>query len=51
MDYTMRQLTLFYTEALRHEAKKHAEDIVSVNLGMAGGKTADKAVRELTRRR
>jgi len=46
----MRQIVLYFTEAMRHEAQKHAENIVSVNLGMNGGKAASKAVKELTRR-
>ena len=45
------QLTLYFAEAVRHEAERHAQDIVSSNLGLVGGKEATKAIRELTGRR
>jgi hypothetical protein len=48
MRYTARQIGLFYKEALRAEAQAQAGAIIAVNLGMAGGKEATKAVKNLT---
>jgi hypothetical protein len=50
MDYTMRQITLFYREALRHENERQARAIVATNLGLAGGKEAKRTVEQLTGR-
>jgi hypothetical protein len=49
MAYTVRQIELFYREALRHEAEAQARAIVAANLGFAGGKEARSAVDSLTR--
>ncbi|MDR2259546.1 MAG: hypothetical protein LBE06_01145 [Azoarcus sp.] len=49
MDYTARQLTLFYREAIRHEREAQAAAIVAANLGFAGGKEARRAVDALRR--
>jgi hypothetical protein len=48
MDYTLRQIELYYREALRHENAVQAGTIVATNLGFAGGKEAKRAVERLT---
>jgi hypothetical protein len=48
MNYTMRQIDLYYREALRHENEAQARAIVAANLGFAGGPAARKTVHELT---
>ncbi|GHU00014.1 hypothetical protein AGMMS49960_06990 [Betaproteobacteria bacterium] len=49
MDYTARQLTLYYKEALAAEMEAQAGAIVTTNLGFAGGKAAQGAVERLRR--
>ena len=49
MDYTKRQITLFYSEAIRAEGRRQASAIVAANLGFAGGKDARRAVSALSR--
>ena len=51
MDYTARQLALFYKEAIAHEAESQAGAILAANLGFAGGKEAQRAVNRLVGRR
>ncbi|MDR2365188.1 MAG: hypothetical protein LBD68_04940 [Zoogloeaceae bacterium] len=47
MDYTARQIMLFYREAIRHENAEQAGRILAANLGFSGGKAAQRAVKEL----
>jgi hypothetical protein len=49
MNYTARQIGLYYKEAVRHENAAQAASIVAANLGFAGGKDATRVIRELTR--
>jgi hypothetical protein len=49
MDYTLRQIELYYREALAHEAERQAGNIIAANLGFTGGKEAKKAVDALRR--
>lgn len=49
MDYTLRQLMLFFREAVQHENESQAGAILAANLGFAGGKEALKAVKSLLR--
>jgi hypothetical protein len=50
MDYTVRQLALYYREATAIDAERAAEAIVTTNLGFAGGRHAQSVVRDLRRR-
>jgi hypothetical protein len=45
--YTARQLELFYKEGERMDNERQAAAIIAANLGMAGGKEATKAVKNL----
>jgi hypothetical protein len=47
MDYTSRQLALYYREAMRFDAESQAGAIIAANLGFAGGKEAQRAVNRL----
>jgi precorrin isomerase len=47
MDYTARQLALFFREAMKAENRHQAQAIIAANLGFAGGKEARRAVNEL----
>jgi hypothetical protein len=47
MDYTGRQIALYYREAVKAEGREQARAIVATNLGLAGGKEARKAVKAL----
>ena len=49
MDYTARQLMLFFKEAIRHENEAQAGAILAANLGFAGGKETQRAVKALLR--
>ncbi|MDR1936848.1 MAG: hypothetical protein LBS49_14970 [Candidatus Accumulibacter sp.] len=51
MGYTARQLALYYREAVAAENRAQAQAIVAANLGFAGGKEAQKAVKGLLERR
>lgn len=46
--YTTRQLSLYWREALRREARASAYRIADVNAGMAGGKHANERIKALT---
>jgi precorrin isomerase len=48
MDYTARQIALYYREAVAAENERQAAAIVATNLGFAGGKEAKRAVERLT---
>ena len=48
MGYTFRQIALYYREALAAEGRDQAAAIIAANLGMAGGKAAQKAVKQMT---
>jgi hypothetical protein len=50
MDYTLRQLVLYYRECLRIDNARTAAGIVSANLGFTGGQTAQQAVDRLLER-
>ena len=50
MDYTARQLALYYREALALDAERVADAIMAVNMGLAGGREAQRMVRALRRR-
>lgn len=45
--YTRRQLTLFYREALRREARMSVARLLDVNAGYAGGGPADQRLAAL----
>ncbi|MDR1424304.1 MAG: hypothetical protein LBI92_06865 [Azoarcus sp.] len=47
MDYTPRQLNLFYREARAIEASRVADAIMAANAGFNGGKTAQQLLRAL----
>ncbi|GHU11473.1 hypothetical protein FACS1894185_4760 [Betaproteobacteria bacterium] len=47
MDYTSRQITLYYKEALAAEMEAQAQAIVTTNLGFAGGKAAQEVVERI----
>jgi hypothetical protein len=47
MDYTARQIGLFYREAMKAEGRRQAAAIIAANLGYAGGKEAKKAISRL----
>ncbi|GHU34226.1 hypothetical protein AGMMS50256_27550 [Betaproteobacteria bacterium] len=48
MSYTARQIGLYYREALKAEGREQARAILATNLGMAGGKEAQKVVKQLS---
>jgi hypothetical protein len=50
MDYTLRQIELYYRMAIRHENHAQAAAITATNLGFAGGKEARKALDALLKR-
>ena len=41
--------SVYYREATRHENARQAAGIIATNLGFAGGKEAQNAVKKLTR--
>ena len=45
--YTNRQLTLFYREAVRRDARMSTARLLDVNAGFAGGEPADRRVAAL----
>jgi hypothetical protein len=47
MNYTARQLALYYREAIRHENEAQAAAIVAANLGFIGGKEATRVINKL----
>jgi hypothetical protein len=47
MDYTARQIALYYREALRYENEAQATAILAANLGFSGGKDAQRAINRL----
>jgi hypothetical protein len=49
MGYTMRQIELYYREAIHSGNAAQAAAIVAANLGFTGGKEARRAVAALTR--
>ena len=51
MGYTLRQLMLYYREAVAAEGRDQAAAIIAANLGFAGGKEAKKAVERLLQKR
>jgi hypothetical protein len=48
MNYTARQIGLYYAEALKAEGRAQAHAIIATNLGVNGGKEARKAVKQLS---